>query len=426
MRTQANLSRRRFLKDSVALAAGGLALPTLIPRGVLADAARPGANDRIAIGFIGSGNRARLLMDQMPEQSRIVAISDCWLEACQTALKEKGTHWPVYQDYRKMLDKEPLDAVIVPTTDHARVLTCIHACQAGKDVYAEKPLTVCIGEGRVLVRAARKYKRVFQVGSQQRSMEMNRFACELVRSGGIGKLRTVLCRNYPSSRRYQGLPEQPIPKGLDWDVWCNQTELRPYNVQLHRGWMAWRAYSGGETTNWGAHGFDQLQWGLGMSHSGPVELWPVEGGSGGRVHMRYANGIVVRCELEDKGPMGGAIFVGSEGKIEINRNKFTTNPPDLVKNPPPPEAAAVWEGFGWLARLHIQNWLDCIRTREKPVADVEIGHRSVSVCHLVNITREIGRKIRWDPATETFPGDDEANSYVMRPRRKGYELPAEL
>ena len=422
MAKSSRFSRRQFIRRSAA-AMGAASVPYLIPSGVLAAPGKPGPNEQIAVAFIGSGNRAKLLMDQMPDESRIVALSDCELPRCHAALKEKKADWPVYRDYRKMLDVEKVDGLIVATTDHGRVLPCIHACQAGKDVYAEKPLTVCIGEGRVLVNVVRKHKRVFQVGSQQRSMEMNRFACELVRNGGIGKLKTVLCMNYPGPHRYTGLPEQPIPEGLDWDAWCSQTDLRPYNAALHRSWMGWRSYSGGETTNWGAHGFDQLQWGLGMSHSGPVELWPV---TNGRVSMRYANGVEVRCELEETGPMGGAIFIGEDAKIEINRNKFTTNPPDLVKNPPPPEAAAVWEGFGWLARLHIKNWLDCMKSRRKPAADVEIGHRSVSVCHLVNIAREIGRKIRWEPATETFPGDDEANTYVMRPRRRGYELPEVL
>jgi len=314
----------------------------------------------------------------------------------------------------------------VPVTDHARVLTCIHACQAGKDIYAEKPLTVYIDEGRALVNAVRKHKRVFQVGSQQRSMEMNRFACELVRTGGIGKVEKVLCVNYTGPRRYTGLPEEPVPQGLDWDLWCNQTDLRPYNKQLQFGWMAWRSYSGGETTNWGAHGLDQVQWALGMSESGPVEIRPETPGPNGKVAFRYANGIAVGMVLEGEGPWGGAVFVGEKGKIEINRNKFTTNPPDLVKNPPPAEVAAIWEGPGWQAKWHMQDWVECIKSREKPVADVEIGHRSITVCHLANIAREIGRPIKWDPKTETFPGDDEANQYVNRPRRKGYEIPETL
>ncbi len=416
------LSRRSFLKRSAWAAAGAVALPSFVPRAALASDDRPGANDRVVIGFIGTGGRARQLMDHVPADGRIVAISDCFPRRMTETLQQKGTDWKTYPDYHNMFDAERLDAVVVATPDHARVLPCIHACQAGLDVYAEKPLTLTIAEGRVLVRAARKYRRVFQVGSQQRTMEMNRFACEFVRNGGLGKLHTVLGVNYSGPRVYQGLDEQPIPEGLDWDRWCAQTPLRPYNAQLQFGWMAWRAYSGGQMTNWGAHGLDQVQWALGTSESGPVEVWPVTEGAGGEVHMRYANGVVLRLDRE-KGPMGGAIFVGDEGKIEINRNKFTTNPPDLIPNPPEPATAEIWEGPGWIARPHIQNWLDCIKTREKPNADVEIGHRSISVCHLANIARELRRRLRWDPESEKFIDDEEANCYLDRPKRKGYELP---
>jgi predicted dehydrogenase len=411
------VSRRSFLQRA---SAGLVATPYIIPSGVLAAAGKPGANDRVVIGVIGIGGRAKQLLDHLPEEGHIVAAADC--ELARIPAEHRGTPLRPYQNYHKMLDKEKLDAVIVATPDHGRVLPCIHACQAGLDVYAEKPLTVSIGEGRVLVRAARKYGRVFQVGTQQRTMEMNRFACEFVRNGGIGKLQAVLTVNYPGPNTYTGLPEQPLPPKFDWDMWCGQTELRPYNAALHRSWMAWRAYSGGEMTNWGAHGLDQVQWALGKSHTGPTEVW-LDGR--GCVRMRYDDGALVRMEL-DGGPMGGAIFVGSEGKIEINRNKFTTNPPDLIKDPPSPAAAKIWEGPGWIARPHLQNWLDCIKTRGLPNADVEIGFRSVTVCHLAGIVRTVGRKLNWDPVAERFRDDDEANTYLNRPRRQAYALPKEV
>ena len=320
-----------------------------------------------------------------------------------------------------MFDKEKLDAVIVGKPDHGRVLPCIRACQAGLDIYAEKPLTLTIAEGRVLVNAVRKYKRVFQVGSQQRTMEMNRFACDFVRTGGIGKLKYVQAICYPGPRRYQGLPEQPMLKGNDWDAWQGQAPARPFNRELQFAWMQWRSYSGGEMTNWGAHGCDQVQWALGMSETGPVEVWPVTEGRSGKVSMRYANGVEVRYEL-DKGPWGGAVFVGEDCTIVIDRDDFKTDPPDFVKDPPDPAVAKVNEGPDWNASFHLQNWLDCIKTRQRPNADVEIGHRSISICHLANMAREIGRKLRWDPKKETFPDDDEANAYLDRPKRKGYEL----
>ena len=415
-------NRRSFLKQGSALAAAGIGSPYFVPSTALAAPGRPGANDRVGVGFIGTGGRARQLMDHLPEQAQIVAICDVYRHRAEEANQLKKAAWPIYADYRDLLERPDVDAVVVATPDHGRVLPCIHACQAGKDIYAEKPLTLTISEGRVLVQAARKYERVFQVGSQQRTMEMNRFACELVRSGGIGKLKVVKAICYTGPKRYQGLPEAPVPEGDNWDAWQAQAEARPFSPHLQFGWMQWRSYSGGEMTNWGAHGVDQIQWALGMSQSGPVEIWPTSPGPNGKLRMKYKNGIEVHYELE-KGPHGGGIFAGTDCKIEINRNKFNTNPKDFVKDAPDPAAAQVWEGAGWIARPHMQNWLDCIKTREKPNADVEIGHRSISVCHLANIAREIGRKLKWDPNTETFPGDEEANTYLSRPRRKGYELP---
>jgi hypothetical protein len=159
-----------------------------------------------------------------------------------------------------------------------------------------------------------------------------------------------------------------------------------------------------------------------MSHSGPTELWPVTPGPNGAVAMRYANGVEVSFELE-QGPMGGGVFVGEDCKMEINRNRFATNPPDFVKDAPEPAVQEKWEGDGWIARPHIQNWLDCIRSRELPNADVEFGHRSITACHLLNIARELGRRLRWDPDVEQFLHDAEANALLDRPRRASFELP---
>lgn len=424
MNHRLRFSRRRLLMTAASFGVA-CSVPGWIPRSALAQGNRPGANDRVIVGFIGTGGRSRQLMDHLPAEGQIVAICDCYRQRYIDTLNEKGADWNTYQYYQEMFDKENLDAVVIGTPDHARVYPCLHACQAGLDVYAEKPLTLTVREGRVLVEAARKYGRVFQVGSQQRTMEMNRFACELVRTGGIGRIRRVQGICYPGPRDYEGLPPQPVPEGDDWDVWQSQAEWRPFNHSLQFGWMGWRAYSGGEMTNWGAHGVDQIQWALGKSLTGPLELWPVTPGPHGKVSVRYAGGIQVDFELE-RGPMGGAIFTGTEAKIEINRNKFTTNPPDFVKDPPNPAVAEAWEGPGWIARPHLQNWLDCIKTRKRPNADVEIGHRSISVCHLVNITREIGRRLRWNPDREQFVDDPEADTYLDRPRRKGWELPAEV
>jgi predicted dehydrogenase len=425
-------SRRQFLSTTAkALAAGAVGSPLLGSRHALAAPGANGANERIRVGAIGVGNRATLLLQQLPESAEIVALSDCNLPRAEAFKAKAGGAWPVYQDYRKLLDRQDIDAVIVATGEFQRVLPSIHACQAGKDVYAEKPLTLYIREGRALVDAVRRYDRVLQVGSQQRSMAMNRVACELVRSGGLGKVLEVRAVNYGGAQASppQGLPEVAVPEGLDWNIWLNQAAARPFNPDW-LGWMRWRDFAGGEMTNWGAHGVDQIQWALGMDETGPTELKPLSDGPNGQVAMRYASGVDVNFVLEQgKGPMGGAIFVCEKGKLEINRNKFASNPPqiavELNKLVDVAEEERKWSDSLalWQARWHLQDWLDCIRSRKRPVADVEIGHRSASVCHLANITRAVGRPLKWDPKQERFNWDDEANALLDRPRRKGFELP---
>ncbi len=220
-----------------------------------------------------------------------------------------------------------------------------------------------------------------------------------------------------------------MPKGLDWNVWLNQAAWREFNP-VWMGWMRWRDFSGGEMTNWGAHGVDQIQWALGMDGNGPTEIRPLTSGSNGQVAMRYPNGVEVNFVLEQgHGPMGGAVFIGEKGKLEINRNKFASNPPEIAaelrKHLDVNEEERKWSDnlALWQARWHMQNWLDCIRSRNLPVADVEIGHRSISVCHLANIARAVGRPLNWDPKHEHFTGDEAANAFLSRPRRKGFELP---
>jgi len=420
------LSRRRLLIGSLAT----MGVPWILPRHVLAAPGRPGANDRIGIGAIGVGGRASLLLEQTPEDGRIVALCDCNLPRAESFRAKKGQDWPVMQDYHQLLDRRDVDAVIVGTGEFQRVLPCIHACQAGKDVYAEKPLTLYIREGRALVQAVRHYQRILQVGSQQRSMAINRLACEFVRRGGLGKLLQVQVVTYTGATPV-ALPYpagQPLPKGLDWNQWLNQAADRPFHQQW-LGWMRWRDFAGGEMTNWGAHGVDQIQWALGADGGGPLEVWPLTPGSNGQVAMRYPNDVEVHFILP-KGPMGGAIFIGEKGKLEINRNKVTSNPKEIAaellgqldlaaEEQKWSDKAALWQ-----ARWHLQNWLDCVRTRHKPAADVEIGHRSISVCHLANIAREAGRRLSWDPAAERFTNDAEANKLLERPRRAGFELPA--
>ena len=187
--------------------------------------------------------------------------------------------------------------------------------------------------------------------------------------------------------------------------------------------MRYWDYSGADMTNWGAHGIDQVQAALGMDTTGPVEFWPLPEGPEGAIAFRYATGTVVRLEMPVGDLQGGAMFLGEKGRIEILRNDFRTDPPNLIKALPPQEEIDKWKRAQWQAKYHMQDWLDCMKSRKTPLADVEVGHRSISVCHLANITRQLGRRLHWDPEAERFAGDAEANDRLTRTRRKGYELP---
>ncbi|MDD4270134.1 MAG: Gfo/Idh/MocA family oxidoreductase [Thermoguttaceae bacterium] len=440
MDTTRRIGRRSLLKRTAA-AAGALAAPYLIPSGLLAAAGRPGPNDRIGVAGIGVGRQGSGVFRAAAGSplGRPIAVADANIRRAGEIAAKIGIE--PYQDYRKLLERKDVDAITTATPDHWRALVSIHACQAGKDVYAEKPMSLTIREGRLMVETVRKYGRVFQTGSQQRSQAENRFGCELVRNGRIGTIHAVIGANYPSPWEC-ALPAQPLPDGLDWDMWCGPTEPVPYHIDLctpraNPGWISFRAYSGGEMTGWGAHGLDQIQWALGMDDTGPVEIWtegpefdpPVyrepESRSRGEklcgrpmIFYRYANRVTVKL---DSGNPGGGIFIGDKGKIEIFRGKVTSNPPEVVEEPIRDDEIHLYESTN-----HIGNWLECIKSREKPIADVEIGHRSTTVCHLGNIARWVGRKLQWDPVKEVFPGDEEANAYLDRPRRKGYQLPERI
>lgn len=432
------LSRRSFLQRSSVLLASA-AVPQILPSGVLAQAGRPGANDRIGVGIIGMGRQAGGLLQNLlrGSEARLVAVADVNLNrARDVATKHEAV---AFQDYRRLLERQDVDAVITATPEHWRLLTCVESCQAGKDVYAEKPLSLTIREGRLIVQAARKYQRVFQVGSQQRSQWQNHAGCKLVRDGGLGKILKVIAHNYPSP--WEGkLPAQKIPAGLDWDMWCGPVEPVPYNEDLYLprakpGWLSFRPYSGGEMTGWGAHGLDQIQWALGMDESGPVEIWtegpkydpPIytqpESQQRGdtvslatKVFFRYANGVVVE---PGDASQGGAIFIGEKGTLTIKRGILESDPEELAFDVLRPRPRDFNDN-------HLQNWFACIKSRAHPVADVESGHRSATMCHLGNIARWTGRKLRWDPTKEEFVGDKAASQFLDRERRKPWTAPEKI
>lgn len=461
------LTRRDVLKRA---ATAAVAAPAFVPSKVLGRNGATAANDRIHIGVIGTGIRGKYLIANMSPPGRVVSLCDCSLRRIDETRSPAGQYakplaafaasdakkCTVHQDYRRLLD-ENLDAVMIAACDHHHAQAAILACQAGLDVYVEKPLAVTIAEGRAVVAATKKYDRVVQVGSQQRTMQVNRFACELIRDGGLGKITLVQHRNLPGPMQYEGLPQQPVPKGLDWNLFCGPTPLRPHHRRLWvkeefkvgdflwRGWDLWDDYSGHLTTNWGAHSLDMVQYALGMDDGGPVEIWPETeqlkpsladpwlhksppvGTMQDRdadlmrfcpIAMRYAGGTVLRFDpgVEE------TIFHGERGKLFLRRNHYRTEPEDLAP-PPNPKEQARWVGPGHVARPHIENWLKCIQTRELPNAPVEVGHRTATVCHLVNLARRLGRRLQWEPRRETFEGDEEANRLLGRSRRQGFGLP---
>jgi len=447
------------------LRAGGaaFAVPYLVPSHVLGSGGRTGANDKVNVAIIGLGGRARAIAGTclgIPEM-RVVAVCDCFAPLCDKFVEAVGKDqgWATYENFREMYDKEKLDGVMVETTTHARAWVTIHAMQAGMDVYIEKPMCLTIAEGRYMVNAARKYDCVTQVGTQQRSMPINNWASDLVKNGALGKVHTVIAPNFVGPDRWDNKPPQPMPEGGSdqwWDIWTNQAELRPYHTQLHRGWARWWAYDGGGrcfgVTGWGAHSYDQVQRALGTDETGPVEVVleePVEVkptgkfetpqgnpdtgvdyrrlakpvvGPRAKVSMTYATGTTLRLHLDgDWGPGLGATFVGEVAKLEINRNKIASNPKELIESPDNPGPNQKPE-----TQYHIENWVECIKTRQRCTADIEYGQRSSTLCYLVNIVRDVGQvgeKLRWDPDAERFTNCDEANRMLSRPRRQGYELP---
>jgi predicted dehydrogenase len=425
-----HLSRRQFLTFGL-VGAGAISLS----QRARSRAAVSGPNDRITLGFIGMGRQNRSLLGGFLRKAgtQVVAVCDVdttrredarqRVEQFYAQGKRSGTYHgcAAYRDFRELLARSDVDAVVIATPDHWHALQVVAAAAAGKDIYCEKPLSLTIAEARAMVTAVRRYDRVLQTGSQQRSSAEFRRACELVRNGRIGRVeRVVVGVGGPS--RWCDLPEEPLEPGLDWDLWLGPAPWRPYNSILSpRGvhdhfphWRRYREYSGGAMTDWGAHHFDIAQWGLGMDGSGPVEVIPPdEPTSGTGVRFRYANGV----EVVHDSSQGGVRFLGTDGWIFVDRGKFEAHPESVAIEPLGPGAVRLYYSDD-----HLQNWLDCIRTRRRPICDVEVGARSVTVCHLGNLAYWHGRRLRWDPERERFLGDQEANRWLDRPMRDPWKL----
>lgn len=436
-----NISRRRFLAGTlVGLAAAGL--PDWFIREAHAAelvrlAAAPrriGPNDTIQIGLIGPGgskggyrqglNDAKAARGH--QGAKVVAVCDVDKQHLNEATKEFGPDCAAFHDFRELLARPDIDAVIIGTPDHWHAVIASAAMRAGKDVYCEKPLTYAIDEGKRLVKTMKDTKRVFQTGSQQRSDARFRLACELVRNGRLGKIKTVTAR-IPGAPTGGPFPPQPVPADLDWDFWSGPAPLFPYlKERTHGSFRYWYEYAGGLVTDWGAHHNDIAQWGLGRDRSGPVKISsvgtapPYEPNSY-NVHTQfditytYPDGVTLLCTSKGE---NGVRFDGESGWIFVSRDRIEASDPKLLSDPLPADAIKLY-----VSNDHMGNFLDCVRSRQSPICDAEIGHRSVSVCHLGNISLRLGGKtLEWDPKKEQFKSDKEANALLSRPMRKPWKV----
>lgn len=432
------VTRRDFLKASIV--AG---VPLIVPAAALGQDKKDAASERLNVGFIGMGTMNRGHLGNFLGQKDVQVVAVCDVDknrredakatvekryAEQTKSGEyKGC--VAYTDFRELIGRKDIDAVVIATPDHWHAIPCLEACKAKKDIYCEKPLTLTIKEGKALIDAVRKTERVFQTGSQQRSSTEFRSACELVRNGRIGKLKAVYV-NVGSPSKPCDLPEEKLEEGLEWDLWLGPAPKRPYNSVLSpRGvhkhfpnWRNYKEYSGGMMTDWGAHHFDIAQWGLGMDESGPSEIIPPENPKAERgVKYIYASGVeVIHGEEYEPGKKGrGVTFVGSDGKIFVDRGYLASDPADIIKQPLTDKDTPLYKSPG-----HQRDWLNCIRNRQRPICDVEVGARSVTVCHLGNLAYWNHKKLKWDAKEWKFIGDDEANKWLDYERRAPWQLPS--
>ncbi|MHC4403468.1 MAG: Gfo/Idh/MocA family protein [Planctomycetota bacterium] len=396
-----HVSRRRFVEGAATAAFG---VPLLVSSKAF------GANDEITSGVIGIGGPAK-----GAGGTRKIAVCDVRKDKLGPFLEGKGV--AVYFDFRELLARDDVDVVFIGTPDHWHAIPAIEAARAGKDVYCEKPMSLTIREARAMVNAVRRYDRVFQTGSQQRSSYGGKFkfAVEMVRSGRIGELKKIHV-NVGGSSRPCGEPPEPTPDDVDWNTWLGPAPWRPFNRRILTGWRAYRDYSGGGMTDWGAHHFDVAQWALDKDDSGPVEIIPPNGSDVHHLTYVYDNGVEV---LHRSRPFGGIVFEGTAGEIRVSRQVLETEPASVMQKPIGPDEVHVYDST---QEGHFGNFVRCVRTREKPVCDVEIGCRSVTVCHLGNIAYWLRRPLKWDPVREEFIGDEEANRWRTRAKREPWRI----
>jgi predicted dehydrogenase len=437
------ISRRSFLHRCSATAAA-TGLPLWFVERELASAAQPAktvaANDRPGIALIGCGGQGSGDAVNAQRFGDVVAVCDVDKNHVANAVKRFTKDGKVpkgYSDFRKLLEQNDVQCIINGTPDHWHSLVNIAAAKANKDIYSEKPLTLTIDEGKHVVKAVRDHKVVLQTGTQQRSNERFRLACDLVRNGRIGKLKEVTVW-LPAGRREGPFASKPVPLELDWDFWQGQAPKFDYVPERCHVWFRyWYEYSGGTMTDWGAHHMDIGYWAIGLPAptlvSSKALTQPIPGGyttiSDYEVKFTYPNGIVFNVRsTRDDDPFGGTVkedgqrngihFQGSDGWIWVNRDQIKATERELLSKPLPEGAERLY-----VSNDHMGNFFDCMRSRKDPICDVEVGHRSASVCHLGAISLRTGKDLQWDPVKEVFVGENakEANGHATREMRKPYD-----
>lgn len=427
-------SRRKFIRNT-ALTVGAF---TIVPRFVLGKG-YTAPSDRVTLGFIGLGRQSGGLANRFTTmtEAQIVAASDVFsgkMKAFQERVaglyaehrgidNYKGLE--TYLEYEEMLERTDIDGILVVTPDHWHAIPTIKALKSGKDVFCEKPLSHTVKEGRAMVKATRKYNRILQTGSMQRSNNRFLHACELVRNGYIGKITKVLVNVGDPAKPYD-LKGEPMPENFSWDRWCGPAPLNPYhsllapptnNIKYWPQWRQYQEYGGGILCDWGAHMFDIAQWGLGMDHTGPVEyIPPVDPSAVRGLRMIYANGVEMVHEDFDRG--WAVRFIGTEGSLDVSRSFLDSKPEKIVSAKIKDSETRLYNS----KENHYKDWIDAIKTRTKPICDVEIGHRSASICNLANIAYQVGQPLKWDPVKEKFLQGGKANKLLGKRYRKGYKL----
>lgn len=431
----ARQNRRQFLQSTAGSAAMGALLPSFL--GDLCYGLRAqetSKNERLRLGSIGVGGQGTGIMKWARNFADQIAVAD--VDADHAAKAIEGTKAEAYGDYRKLLERQDIDVVTIGTPDHWHTKIAIEAMQAGKDVYCEKPLTLTIQEGQQLMAVAKETSKVLQVGTQQRSQENLVFlrAVATVRSGQLGQIKKVTV-SLPLSTEVGGpFEKQEVPKNLDWNMWLGQAPLVDYCPQrCHFVFRWWYEYSGGIVTDWGAHHMDVAQWGLGMDRSGPMtidgsqtKLPMVAGGYNTPkepiIDYIYPGDINVQIVVGDEFVM----FEGDQGRIKVNRGRVTGKAIEdqdnnsVLKDKINESMAELYPNGK--PGNHMRNFFECVKSRKTPISDVVSQHRSVSACHLGNISMRLQRKLTWDAEKEVFIGDDEANKMLSRTQREGFEI----